>query len=274
MTISEPSASRAEAYYDTDDVSAFYRLCWGGADIHIGRYETGSESVAEASQAMTRYLLSLADLKTGDRVLDIACGYGGTLRELAKRGYAPTGIDISQVCVEEARRAISTAGLGASISVKAGDFHNIDSPDDYWDACICQESIIHSPDRPRVFAEAWRVLRPGGVFAFSDILTAEQADLALVNAAFERLGVRGGATPSEYSRMAEEAGFLIEYAEERPEDIGTHYAKLAEQLETPPEALGKDSVERLKTSIQNWQKALGGGHITWACFIARKPEQT
>src|SRR6056297_2331293 len=274
MTISEPSASRAAAYYDADDVAAFYRLCWGGADIHIGRYQTGSESVAEASQAMTRYLLSLADLQEGERVLDIACGYGGTLRERARLGCEPTGMDISRVCVDEARRASRTSCPEARISVQIGDFHNIESPDDHWDACICQESIIHSADRPTVFAEVWRVLRPGGVFAFSDILTAERADLALVNAAFERLGVRGGATPSDYSRMAEEAGFLIAYAEERPEDIRTHYAKLAEQLKTPPEALGKDSVERLKASIQNWQIALGGGHIIWACFIARKPEHS
>jgi len=274
MTISELSASRAAAYYDADDVAAFYRLCWGGADIHIGRYDTGAESVAEASQAMTHHLLSLAGLQAGDRVLDIACGFGGTLRELARRGCEPTGIDISRVCVDEARRAISAAGLGARVSVKTGDFHNIDSPDDNWDACICQESIIHSADRLRVFAEVGRVLRPGGVFAFSDILTADDADPALVNAAFERLGVRGGATPADYRRMAEEAGFLIEHAEKRQEDIRTHYAKLAEQLEPPPEALPKGAVERLKTSIQNWQTALRGGHITWACFIARKPEHS
>ena len=58
MTIADTNASEATAYYDRDDVAAFYRLCWGGADIHIGRYDTGAESVAEASQAMTRYLLS------------------------------------------------------------------------------------------------------------------------------------------------------------------------------------------------------------------------
>ena len=99
MTISETNASEAAAYYDRDDVKAFYRLCWGGADIHIGRYDTGAESVAEASQAMTRYLLSLANLQKGDQVLDIACGYGGTLRELARLGCKPAGIDISRVCV-------------------------------------------------------------------------------------------------------------------------------------------------------------------------------
>ena len=272
MPNDETNAEEAAAYYDKDDVAAFYQLCWGGADIHIGRYISGAETVAEASRKMTRYLLSLAHLKKDDRVLDIACGYGGTLRELARLGCRPSGIDISRVCVDEARRANEAADLDENISVDVGDFHDIQSPDRSFDACICQESIIHSTNRPRVFAEVFRILGPGGVFAFSDILTAEGANLSLVDAAFERLGVRGGVTLSDYGRIAEEAGFQIEHAEERPKDIKTHYAKLVEQLEDPPTGLKCNVVEALQASLSHWQRALGGGHITWACFVARKPK--
>jgi hypothetical protein len=74
--------------------------------------------------------------------------------------------------------------------------------------------------------------------------------------------------------MAEDAGFLVEHAEERPEDIKTHYAKLAEQLEAPPAGLERSAVEKLRVSIHHWQTALSGGHITWACFIVKKPGQT
>jgi len=269
---SETNAPETAAYYDENEVAAFYRLCWGGSDIHIGRYDTGAKTVAEASLAMTRYLLSLANLREGNHVLDVACGYGGTLRELARLGCHANGIDISQVCVNEARRANAEAGLDDKISVEVGDFHNIKSADNTWDACVCQESIIHSADRPKVFAEVYRVLRPGGVFALSDILTAENADLALVGAAFERLGIRGGATALDYRRMAEDAGFEINFSEERPGDIETHYVKLAEQLLAPPAGLSDRTVARLKVSINRWLTALAGGHITWACFIAQRPE--
>ncbi|MBL6954590.1 MAG: methyltransferase domain-containing protein [Alphaproteobacteria bacterium] len=272
MSISETNAPAAAAYYNETDVAAFYRLCWGGSDIHIGRYDTGNETVADASVAMTRYLLSLTSLQEGDRVLDIACGYGGTLRELTKLGCYAKGIDISQVCVDEARRANTEAGLADKISVGIGDFHNIESASGTWDASICQESIIHSTDRPRVFAEVYRILRPGGVFTFSDILTAEGADLKLVDAAFERLGVRGGATPRHYERMALEAGFVIEHVEERRRDIQTHYVKLAEQLAGPSNELNVNAAARIAESIKHWQTALKGGHITWACFVTRKPE--
>lgn len=265
-------ADKTAAYYDDAAISAFYQRCWGGADIHIGRYATGDETVAEASAAMTRHLLELAGLKAGEQVLDIACGFGGTLRTLAQLGCQAKGIDIAENCVDRARQANADAGLGDQIEVAVGDFHNIDSASDAWDAVVCQEAIIHSPNRPRVFAEVHRVLRPGGVFAFSDILTGEGADLPKVQAAFARLGAGVGATINDYQTMAREAGFQIAHVEERSGDIRKHYDKLAAQLDEPVPGIEPDALAAISSSISRWQDALAGGHITWACLTARKPD--
>jgi SAM-dependent methyltransferase len=173
--------------------------------------------------------------------------------------------------VEEARRANGAAGFADEIAVELGDFHDLPFDDAVFTGCLCQESIIHSSDRPRVFAEVHRVLRDGGVFAFSDILTAPGADLTLVDAAFARLGVKGGATAADYEDMATEAGFAIVHSEARPQDIRIHYDKLAEALTHKVPGLSPDAVRRIGTSIGHWQHALEGGHITWGCFIARKP---
>ena len=64
--------NEAAAYYDGEAISGFYQKCWGGEDIHIGRYPTGNESIAEASADMTRHLLECAGIGEGQRVLDIA----------------------------------------------------------------------------------------------------------------------------------------------------------------------------------------------------------
>jgi cyclopropane fatty-acyl-phospholipid synthase-like methyltransferase len=232
-------------YYDDANVASFYERCWGGEDIHIGRYPTGTETIAEASSGMTRYLVERAGIGSDFRVIDIACGFGGTLRVLA--------------------------GLGDRIEVEVGDFHSIDSTLDTWDAVICQEAIIHSTNRPKVFAEAHRVLQPGGVFALSDILTTEGADLDLVEAAFARLGASVGATISDYERMAQEAGFDILHVEERFHDIKAHYDKLGQRLLEPIANLDADEQALIAKSISRWQVAIAHGDITWACLIARKP---
>jgi len=264
-------ADKTAAYYDDASVSVFYQKCWGGSDIHIGRYAGGDETVAEASAAMTRHLLELAGLEAGHQVLDIACGFGGTLRTLAQLGCQAKGLDISKNCVDHARKANAEAGLGDQIDVAVGDFHNIDSAPDTWDAVVCQEAIIHSPSRPRVFAEVHKVLRPGGVFAFSDILTGEAADISMVEAAFARLGASVGATINDYQSMALEAGFEISHVEERLSDIRTHYDKLAARLAEPVAGIDADALAAISSSIARWQDALADGHITWACFVAVKP---
>jgi ubiquinone/menaquinone biosynthesis C-methylase UbiE len=220
---------------------------------------------------MTRHLLKHTGVCAGQRVLDIACGFGGTLRTLARMGCRASGIDLAPGCVRRAKDANDDAGLGDVIDVAVGDFHSIDSDAENWDAVICQESIIHSPDRPRVFAEVFRVLRPGGSFGFSDILTGTEANIALVEAAFARLGAAVGATPSAYEEMARVAGFEILFAEERASDIRTHYDKLAAELARPVAGLDENTVASISSSIASWQAALAGGHITWACFVARKP---
>lgn len=265
------NSDQAAAYYDDEAISRFYEACWGGADIHIGRYVTGRETVAEASTAMTLHLIDSAVISAGDRVLDIACGFGGTLRTLAQMGCTAKGIDISQNCVDHARSAADDAGIAERIDVAVGDFHDIDSEPGTWDAVICQEAIIHSPDRPTVFSEVFRVLRPGGTFAFSDILTGENADSSMVEAAFARLGARVGSTVNDYQAMAREAGFELSFVDQRPDDIKAHYDKLAEQLEQPIAGLDADAKASISQSISRWQAALAGGHITWACFVAHKP---
>ena len=72
-----------------------------------------------------------------------------------------------------ARERIREADLDDRIEVAVGDFHKLDSEPGSWDAVVCQEAIIHSNDRPKVFTEVFRVLRPGGEFLFIEERTGQ-----------------------------------------------------------------------------------------------------
>lgn len=271
MSRSETDSSKTATYYNDQNVARFYEICWGGSDIHIGLYATGNETISEASALMTNHLVQQAGISPGQRVLDIACGYGGTLRKLARLGCHVKGIDISISCIERTLEANAAAGFEDLIEVELGDFHSINSEPNYWDAAICQESLIHSNNRPKVFAEVYRILRQDGVFVFSDILTGKDANVSIVQRAFDRLGAKAGATVSDYQNMAVETGFQIVHMEERHGDIKTHYKKLAEKLDNPIQGLSSGARESIAQNITNWQSALADHHITWACFVARKP---
>ena len=71
--------------------------------------------------------------------------------------------------------------------------------------------------------------------------------------------------------MARAAGFELSFVEERQGDIRMHYDKLAERLAGPIDGLDADARASISQSIADWQAALAGSHITWACFVAHKP---
>jgi len=243
----------------------------GGEAIHIGRYDRGDESVGDASAAMTDHLISLAGITAGQDVIDIACDVGGTVGKLAARGCTVTGIDISENEIAVARDRLGSDIASGRVALEVEDFHKLDCPADRFDVAICQEPIIHSHDRVRVFGEIFRVLKPGGVFVYSDILTAAGADLSAVQMAFNRLRAAAGATPDDYQAMAEGAGFETLHREERPEDIRNHYQKLEARLDSLRGEVSAEFFESVSRSIVAWRRAEEAGHITSACFLSRKP---
>ena len=101
----------------------------------------------------------------GKRVLDAGCGFGTYSIYCAEQGSQVTGIDISPTMIELAKKETEDARVGVDLRVMdATDMEGI--PDDAFDMVI--SSIAACFDVPLFFKEASRVLKPGGVFCFSD----------------------------------------------------------------------------------------------------------
>jgi ubiquinone/menaquinone biosynthesis C-methylase UbiE len=115
--------------------------------------------------AIAAMMEMLGDLQ-GREVCDIACGQGIVARELARRGARVTGVDISERLLEIARREEAEAPLG--IAYRRDDAHTLATlPDAAFDAATCNLALMDIPDLDAVGEAICRVLRIGGVFAFS-----------------------------------------------------------------------------------------------------------
>jgi tocopherol O-methyltransferase len=153
-----PPEEVAGHYEDWDGV---YRRIWG-EHIHHGLWRTGRESPAEAVEQLVELVAGEAGVGPGCSAVDIGCGYGATARHLAARhGAAVTGVTITPAQFRYAVAA--TAGNNPRYSL--GDWLANDFTDSSFDVAYAIESTEHMGDKARAFAEAFRVLRPGGRLA-------------------------------------------------------------------------------------------------------------
>lgn len=117
------------------------------------------------------YLAERAGLKAGERILDAGCGVCGPAIDIAKAWETATidGITISPIQGRIANQLIQQAQLADRVRAKIGDYHHLPWPDESFNRVLFLESSSHS-DRPQqLFAEVYRVLRPGGCLYIKDV---------------------------------------------------------------------------------------------------------
>ena len=161
----EEYASMVTAFYDL--ITDFYEYGWGQS-FHFAPMKVG-ESFEESIAGHQNFLGEAIGLRPGMKVLDVGCGVGGPQRSLAKKfGASIVGLNISEYQLGKCSAYNSEAGLDHLCSVLHGDFLNIPAEDGSFDAVYHIEAMPHTPDKAAAYAEMFRVLRPGAVFAGYD----------------------------------------------------------------------------------------------------------
>jgi len=130
----------------------------------------GKRVIHPGGRRSTEELLDLAEIKPGQRALDVGCGVGTTAIEIARRfGAAVTAVDISPIMLERARANVRHAHLEAQIHIENGDILALSFADGSFDRVIA-EAVTMFVNRPRAAAELVRVCKPGGMVLATEFL--------------------------------------------------------------------------------------------------------
>lgn len=153
---------------------------------------------------------ALAKLNPGEIVLDLGSG-GGIDVLLSARRVGPTGkaygLDMTDEMLALASENKRKSGL-SNVEFLKGEIEHIPLPDNAVDVIISNCVINLSADKDRVFAEAFRVLKPGGRFAVSDVVTRGQVPVEIRKSVLAWVGcVAGALEQDDYRRRLEAAGF-------------------------------------------------------------------
>ncbi len=153
---------------------------------------------------------ALAELRAGETVLDLGSG-GGIDVLLSAKWVGPTGkaygLDMTDEMLALARENQAKAGV-TNVEFVKGDIENIPLPDNSVDVVISNCVINLSANKDRVLSEAYRVLKPGGRFAVSDVVTKGEMLPEIRQSVLMWVGcISGALEETEYQQKLKHAGF-------------------------------------------------------------------
>ncbi|MDI5934542.1 methyltransferase domain-containing protein [Halomonas kalidii] len=265
MTITAASTSRAPSTSPAVDrrelearVKAMYREVaeTPEGDFHFEMGRALAERLGYDPNALDRipaaaidsfagvgHFLDLAELLPGETVLDLGSGSGmdSLLAALAVEPQGRVlGLDMTEAQREKATRLAAEAGF-TNVEFHAGYIESLPFADGSVDVVISNGVINLAADKPRVFAEAARVLRPGGRLAIADIVTESPLpEKVSCNATLWAACIGGASQQDDYRAAIEAAGLTVRTVREHPE-----YRFLTESARGASETYGVKSISLL-----------------------------
>jgi len=196
---------------------------------------------------------ALASLQRGEVVLDLGSG-GGLDAFLAAEKVGSSGrvigVDMTPEMVERATKAAAASGLSGHVEFRQGIIEQLPVASDSVDVVLSNCVINLSPDKPRVFGEAYRVLKSGGRLAVSDILLSEPLPQDIATLASAYVGCVGGAQVADvYLASMADAGFVDIQFERVPAAAMIEGALVDPTMKAVVEGVGLERVRALAGTV-------------------------
>ena len=155
--------------------------------------------------------VGLSSIVPGDIVVDLGSGAGiDSLMAAKSAGESGkvTGIDLSDEMIRKARENADKLQLGNRVMFLKGDIENVPLEDNFATLVISNCVLALAPDKQKVFDEVYRILKPGGRFVVSDVVSEQQIPQELVeNTELYVSCVTGAAQVDQYYSMIRKSGF-------------------------------------------------------------------
>jgi len=257
-----------------DSLDRWYQTIWG-EHVHHGLWP----APGDPAEHLSDHVADQARIGPGARVADAGCGYGATARRLGReRGASVVGYTLSA-----AQAQVAAADPVAGVEVRVGDWLKNDLPDASCDAVIAIESVSHMPDPGAVFAEAARVLRPGGRLVVCDWLARERRsgwrDRLLLEPICREGRLPAMGTATEYGALLARAGLRVESFADESRRVSRTWTiclrRTAVLLAHDPEAraflLSADNPDRIfALTMLRILAAYGTRAMVYGIFVAAK----
>lgn len=198
--VNSPQTAAIAAHYDATMYQQVFLEYYGHSNFsNFGYWDIEGQDQKGACEALMKKLLGLYSGSRQGRVLDVACGKGGTTKHLLDLFEAE---NISAVNISS-KQLDSASAVAPGCHFAAMDAVQLGYKDASFDLVVCVEAAFHFVTRKLFFAEAQRILKPGGTLLLTDILMNIEAETRLPYRTPENF-VAG---PDDYASILRSRGF-------------------------------------------------------------------
>ena len=217
-------------------------------------------------QASEEFIVQL-ELSANNHVLDVGCGIGGTSRFVASRfGCRVTGIDLTPEFVSTGQSLCDWVGLTGQVKLTQGDATAMPFSDESFDAALMLHVGINIANKTGLFAEVYRLMKPGAVFGVYDVMQTSDEALTYPVPWSTTPDTSALATQGQYIEALGQAGFDIIKIRDRREFAAEFFAKTRRRMEhsggTPPLGVHIAMGESAPVKISNMVDNIAAGRVS------------